>query len=57
MIQSNIAFLNLREWAFLFESAKRAEEFAKSDARGSCFYARRTVGTPKGAALQSVTHL
>jgi type I restriction enzyme, R subunit len=43
MSQSNFAFLHLPEWAFLFESAKRAEEQAKSDARGSCFYARRTL--------------
>lgn len=40
---SNLAFLHLPEWAFLFESAKKAEELAKSDARGSCFYARRTL--------------
>lgn len=40
---SNFAFLDLPEWAFLFESAKKAEELAKSDARGSCFYARRTL--------------
>ena len=40
---SNFAFLHQPEWAFLFESAKKAEELAKSDARGSCFYARRTL--------------
>ena len=40
---SNFAFLHPPEWAFLFESAKKAEELAKSDARGSCFYARRTL--------------
>lgn len=40
---TNFAFLHLHEWAFLFESAKKAEELAKSDARGSCFYARRTL--------------
>ena len=40
---SNFVFLHLPEWAFLFESAKKAEELAKSDARGSCFYARRTL--------------
>jgi type I restriction enzyme R subunit len=40
---SNFAFLSQPQWAFLFESAKKAEELAKSDARGSCFYARRTL--------------
>jgi len=40
---TNFAFLHLPEWGFLFESAKKAEELAKSDARGSCFYARRTL--------------
>ena len=40
---SNFAFLGHPQWAFLFESAKKAEELAKSDARGSCFYARRTL--------------
>lgn len=40
---SNFDFLHQPEWAFLFESAKKAEELAKSDARGSCFYARRTL--------------
>lgn len=40
---SNFAFLSQPEWAFLLESAKKAEDLAKSDARGSCFYARRTL--------------
>jgi len=40
---SNFDFLYPPEWAFLFESAKKAEELAKSDARTSCFYARRTL--------------
>lgn len=40
---SNFAFLNQPEWVFLFESAKKAEELANSDARGSCFYARRAL--------------
>jgi len=40
---SNFDFLYSPEWAFLFESAKKAEELAKSDARTSCFYARRTL--------------
>ncbi len=40
---SNFAFLHQPEWAFLFESAKKAEELANSDARASCFYARRTL--------------
>ncbi len=40
---SNFDFLYPPEWAFLFESAKKPEELAKSDARTSCFYARRTV--------------
>lgn len=43
MNSSNFAFLHLPEWSFLFESAKKAEELAKADARGSCFYARRTL--------------
>jgi len=34
---SNFDFLYPPEWAFLFESAKKAEELAKSDARTSCF--------------------
>ncbi len=40
---SNFAFLSLPEWTFLFESASKAEELANSDARASCFYARRTL--------------
>lgn len=40
---SNFAFLNHPEWSFLLESARKAEELAKTDARGSCFYARRTL--------------
>ena len=40
---SNFAFLNLPEWGFLFESASKVEELANSDARGACFYARRTL--------------
>ncbi|MDT3670760.1 MAG: DEAD/DEAH box helicase family protein [Aromatoleum sp.] len=40
---SNFAFLSLPEWSFLFESASKAEELANSDARASCFYARRTL--------------
>lgn len=40
---SNFAFLSLPEWAFLFESASKAEGLANTDARASCFYARRTL--------------
>jgi type I restriction enzyme R subunit len=40
---SNFTFLNQPEWAFLSESALKAEALAKSDARTSCFYARRTL--------------
>lgn len=40
---SNFVFLRQPEWAFLFESASKAEELAKTDARASCFYARRTL--------------
>ena len=40
---SNFAFLHQPEWAFLFESASKAEELANTDARASCFYARRTL--------------
>lgn len=40
---SNFAFLHLPEWAFLFESASKAEELANTDARASCFYARRSL--------------
>lgn len=52
---SHFAFLHLPEWAFLFESAKKAEAPAKSDARGSCFYARRLYGTPQGASTMCNT--
>ena len=40
---SNFAFLQRPEWAFLFESASKAEDLANTDARTSCFYARRTL--------------
>lgn len=40
---SNFTFLHQPEWAFLFESASKAEELANTDARASCFYARRTL--------------
>ena len=40
---SNFAFLSLPEWTFLFESASKAEDLANTDARASCFYARRTL--------------
>lgn len=40
---SNFAFLRLPEWAFLFESAIKAEELANTDARAACFYARRAL--------------
>lgn len=40
---SNFAFLHLPEWVFLFEPATKAEELANTDARASCFYARRTL--------------
>jgi len=39
---SNFAFLQT-EWPLLHESAKRVEETANTDARTSCFYARRTL--------------
>ena len=39
---SNFAFLQ-PEWSMLFEAASRAEEMANSDARVSCFYARRAL--------------
>jgi type I restriction enzyme R subunit len=39
----NFAFLQHPEWSFLFESASKAEELANTDARASCFYARRTL--------------
>jgi type I restriction enzyme R subunit len=40
---SNFAFLHVPEWGFLFESASKVEELANNDARGACFYARRTL--------------
>jgi hypothetical protein len=40
---SNCAFLHAPEWAFLLEPAKKAEEPAKSDPCGSCFYAHRAL--------------
>lgn len=40
---SNFAFLHLAEWAFLHESATKAEGLANTDARASCFYARRSL--------------
>jgi type I restriction enzyme R subunit len=39
---SNFAFLQT-EWPTLFESASKAETLARSDARTSCFYARRSL--------------
>lgn len=39
---SNFAFLE-SEWLFLFEPAQKAEAALNSDARVSCFYARRTL--------------
>lgn len=39
---SNFAFLQ-PEWSLLFEAASKAEGAANSDARTSCFYARRTL--------------
>ena len=39
---SNFAFLQT-EWPLLHESAIRVEETANTDARTSCFYARRTL--------------
>jgi type I restriction enzyme, R subunit len=39
---SNFAFLQ-PEWSVLFESATKAEGAANTDARASCFYARRTL--------------
>ena len=39
---SNFAFLQA-EWDFLFEAASKAEAMANSDARVSCFYARRSI--------------
>lgn len=37
---SNFLFLQ-SEWSLLFEAASKAEETANTDARASCFYARR----------------
>jgi len=39
---SNFAFLQ-SEWSLLFESAVKAEAMTSTDARASCFYARRTL--------------
>ena len=39
---SNFQFLS-QEWPELHDSAKRAETLARTDARSSCFYARRTL--------------
>ena len=39
---SNFAFLQ-PEWSSLYGSATKAEEMANTDARASCFYARRTL--------------
>ena len=39
---SNFAFLQA-EWALVFEAAQRAEAAVHSDARASCFYARRAL--------------
>ena len=39
---SNFTFLQ-PEWSFLYEAASKAEGMAKTDARTSCFYARRTL--------------
>jgi hypothetical protein len=39
---SNFAFL-LAEWPLLHEAGHQAEDMANTDARASCFYARRTL--------------
>ncbi|CAD5371789.1 Type I restriction-modification system, restriction subunit R [Rubrivivax sp. A210] len=39
---SNFSFL-LAEWPLLHEAATKAEDMAHTDARASCFYARRTL--------------
>ena len=39
---SNFAFLQ-SEWPLLFEAATKAEGMTNTDARASCFYARRTL--------------
>ena len=39
---SNFAFLQ-PEWSFLYGAASKAEGMANTDARTSCFYARRTL--------------
>lgn len=39
---SNFSFLH-NEWTLLFEAAIKAEGMANTDARTSCFYARRTL--------------
>lgn len=38
----NFAFLQ-SEWLVLYEAATKAEGLANTDARTSCFYARRTL--------------
>lgn len=40
---SNFEFLRHPEWVLLLDSASKAEELANTDARASCFYARRTL--------------
>ena len=42
MTSSNFAFLE-SEWSYLYGAASKAEGMANSDARTSCFYARRTL--------------
>ena len=39
---SNFAFLQA-EWSTLYAAAIKAKEMASTDARTSCFYARRTL--------------
>jgi type I restriction enzyme R subunit len=39
---SNFAFLQ-SEWSIFYGAAIKAEEMANTDARASCFYARRTL--------------
>jgi type I restriction enzyme R subunit len=41
-IMSNFDFL-ITEWKNIFASASKAESFAISDPRKSCFYARRAL--------------
>ena len=40
---SNFAFLQQAEWTALHDAATQAEGMANTDARASCFYARRTL--------------